>query len=510
MRIVCLEQGDWVRPNHDPSSRRVWEPHRYGDFAAIPIRSDLPADYPINDDGSPIRIVNVNGVGGSTVMCMGHFPRLHPSDFKVRALDGVADDWPIDYDTLEPFYAENDRMMGVSGLAGDPAYPPKQPPMPLLPLGESGSRLAEAMNRLGWHWWPSDATIASTDIAYWPHAIRAGVELRTACRVREISLNEHGMASGVVYYDRDSNEHFQGAEIVVIACNGVGTPRLMLNSISGKFPNGIANSSGLVGKNLMLHPNGHAYGCVDDPMDNRGPPLCLTSQEFYETDPSRDFVRGYALQFGLGLPSILETIVLTANGRLPWGEDHHRLYRHMKGHRVGIAVICEDLPEEHNRVTLDPVLKDSNGIPAPESRLYLRSEQPKDASARCRLCEGNSRCSRRPRRRLRSAASQRRLRSSRHSAHGSRSGTLGGERMGAMSRREKPVHRGWEYLGDVGRREPNLEHPGAGPLYCRRHQAAPRCRVHDAGRPPSLARNGLKLHRPTPSPPIRGRPFPFH
>ena len=148
MRIVCLEQGDWVRPNHDPSSRRVWEPHRYGDFAAIPIRRDLPADDPINDDGSPIRIVNVNGVGGSTVMCMGHFPRLHPSDFKVRALDGVADDWPIDYDTLEPFYAENDRMMGVSGLAGDPAYPPKQPPMPLLPLGESGSCLAEAMNRL--------------------------------------------------------------------------------------------------------------------------------------------------------------------------------------------------------------------------------------------------------------------------------------------------------------------------------------------------------------------------
>ena len=103
MRIVCLEQGDWVRPNHDPSNRRDQESHRYGDFATIPIRRDLPADYPINDDGSPIKIVNVNGVGGSTVMCMGHFPRLHPSDFKVRALDGVANDWPIDYDTLEPF-----------------------------------------------------------------------------------------------------------------------------------------------------------------------------------------------------------------------------------------------------------------------------------------------------------------------------------------------------------------------------------------------------------------------
>jgi len=113
MRIVCLEQGDWVRPKHDPSNRRDRESHRYGDFATIPIRRGLPADYPINDDGSPIKIVNVNGVGGSTVMCMGHFPRLHPSDFKVRALDGVADDWPIDYDTPEPFYAENDRMMGL-------------------------------------------------------------------------------------------------------------------------------------------------------------------------------------------------------------------------------------------------------------------------------------------------------------------------------------------------------------------------------------------------------------
>ena len=108
--------------------------------------------------------------------------------------------------TLEPFFAENDRMMGVSGLAGDPAYPPRQPPMPPLPLGKTGTRYAQAMNKLGWHWWPSDTAIAtteydgrapcinvghctpgcaqgakaSTDITYWPHAIRAGVELRTA------------------------------------------------------------------------------------------------------------------------------------------------------------------------------------------------------------------------------------------------------------------------------------------------------------------------------------------
>ena len=109
------------------------------------------------------------------------------------------------------------------------------------------------------------------------------------------------MASGAIYYDADGQEQFQPAEVVIMACNGVGTPRLLLNSASARFPNGLANSSGLVGKNLMLHPYAQIYGYVDEPLDgNRGPPLCLWSKEFYETDPARGFVRGYTLQFGRG------------------------------------------------------------------------------------------------------------------------------------------------------------------------------------------------------------------
>jgi choline dehydrogenase-like flavoprotein len=141
----------------------------------------------------------------------------------------------------------------------------------------------------------------------------------------------------------------------------------MLNSVSAKFPNGIANSSGLVGKNLMFHPYALTYGYVDEPLDgNHGPPLCLWSQEFYETDSRRDFVRGYTFQFGRGVGAIMEAIVSSAAGRLPWGEDHHRVYRKLLNHRIGLSAICEDLPEEHNRVTLDPDLKDSGGIPAPK------------------------------------------------------------------------------------------------------------------------------------------------
>ena len=264
--------------------------------------------------------------------------------------------------------------------------------MPPLPLGKSGAKIARTMNQLGWHWWPSDSAIAtteydgrapcinlghctpacaqgakaSTDITYWPHAIRAGVELRTNCRVREITTGEDGMATGVVYYDIDGVEQFQPAEVVILACNGVGTPRLLLNSASGRFPDGLANSSGLVGKNLMFHPWAMVNGYVDEPMDgHRGPPLCLWSQEFYETDRSRGFVRGYNFQFNRGIGIGTEAVSTEATGLVPWGEGHHDAFRGLVGHRMSVGICTEDLPEEHNRVTLDPVLKDRHGIPAP-------------------------------------------------------------------------------------------------------------------------------------------------
>jgi choline dehydrogenase-like flavoprotein len=392
MRILCLEQGDWMKPTDYPSNGRDWEARQNADFATSPNIRAWPTDYPINDTNSPIKAVNFNGVGGSTVMYTGHFPRLHPSDFRVRSLDGVADDWPVDYTTLEPFFAENDRITGVSGLAGDPGSPPRDPPMPPLPLGKSGTRFAQAMNGLGWHWWPSDTVLAttdydgrapcinlghctpgcaqgakaSTDITYWPLALRAGVELRTRCRVREITTNAEGMATGVIYYDPEGVEQFQPAEVVILACNGVGTPRLLLNSASARFPDGLANSSGLVGKNLMFHPYAQVYGYVDSRMDsNEGPPLCLWSKEFYETDPTRDFVRGYTFQFGRGVGPVTEALACAAKGRLPWGAAHHHEFRRREGRRIGLSAICEDLPEAHNQVTLDPLLKDSHGIPAP-------------------------------------------------------------------------------------------------------------------------------------------------
>ena len=403
MRILCLEQGDWVKPTDYPTNGRDWEARRFGDADILPNRRGLKADYPVNDYNSIMKVANYNAVGGATVHYTAHFPRMHPSDFKVKTLDGVADDWPLDYWMLEPYFAENDRMMGVAGLAGDPSYPPHTPTMPPVPLGRTGTRYAQATNKLGWHWWPSEIAVntveyegraacinlgnctpgcaqgakGSVDITYWPAAIRAGVELRTNCRVREILTNEHGMASGVVYYDPNGVERFQPAEVVILAANGVGTPRLLLNSASGRFPKGLANASDLVGRNLMLHPWPMVLGYCDDEMDgDRAPQTVMWGKEFYETDRSRGFVRGYTLQYSRGTGPVSEAVSSMAAGRLPWGRDHHRVYRTLYHRRLQIGIACEDLPEAHNRVTLDPVLKDSHGIPAPKID-YTLSENTK-------------------------------------------------------------------------------------------------------------------------------------
>jgi choline dehydrogenase-like flavoprotein len=393
MDILCLEQGDWVDPAEYPGLRSDWEARQLGDFAFSPNARGRREDYPVNDGGSPILTAMFNAVGGSTILYAAHFPRFHPGDFRVRTLDGVAEDWPIDYRTLEPYYDLNARMIGVSGLAGDPAYPPKKLPLPPVALGKLGETLARGFDRLGWHWWPSDSAItteeyegrapcinagtcllgcpqgakASADVTYWPAALRRGVRLRTRCRVREITVGEDGMADGVIYYDAEGVERRQKAHVVVLACNGIGTPRLLLNSRSKHFPDGLANRSGQVGQNLMLHPYAMVTGVFDEALEGyKGPTgCCIMSHEFYETDRARGFVRGYSFEILRGFGPVSTALLGLQWGRIPWGADHHRAYGELFDRNAGMVMICEDLPEPGNAVTLDPELRDSDGIPAP-------------------------------------------------------------------------------------------------------------------------------------------------
>ena len=402
IEVMCLDQGGWLDPADYPSTHDDWEVHRQTDFNSNPNVRGLPQDYPLNNDGTPIAPLMYNAVGGSTIHWSAHFPRLHPSDFRVKSLDGVADDWLLTYGDLEPFFDLNDRMVGVAGLSGDTAYPPKPPRQTRpIPLGKVGETIVGGFDKLGWHWWPSDSAIlteaydgrlpcnncgpcdigctrrarASADVTYWPKALAKGVKLKPHCRVREITVGSDGLADGAIYYDSEGTVHKQGARVVVLGCNGVGTPRLLLNSTSNLFPDGLANGSGLVGKNLMFHPEAVVSGFFEQAIDGHvGPTGCsVLSQEFYETDLSRGFVRGYGFQVVRGTGPASTSLGGLGAQRVPWGQKHHSAMAQRLGHSLAVGIMGEDLPEAHNRVTLDPNLMDSDGIPAPKIE-YTMSE----------------------------------------------------------------------------------------------------------------------------------------
>ena len=395
INVMCLEQGGWMDPSTYPSTQNDWEIHKQTDFNPNPNFRGLPQDYPVNESGTPIAPLMFNAVGGSTIHWGAQFPRLHPSDFRVRTLDGVADDWPVSYQQLEPYFSFNDQMVGVAGITGDTAYPPKsERQTPPIPLGKTGDTIVRGFENLGWHWWPSDSAIltrpydgraacnnrgpceigcplrakASTDVTYWPKAIARGAILKTNARVREITLGKDGLAGGAVYYDSDGRVQRQKARIVVMACNGIGTPRLLLNSRSSLFPNGLANNSGLVGRNLMFHPVSIVMGVFDEQLEGyKGPMACvIVSSEFYETDLSRGFIRGYNLQVLRNSGPAITAQGFVMPSPIPWGSDHHRVFNERFGRTISIAVLGEDLPESHNRVDLDPTLTDGDGIPAPK------------------------------------------------------------------------------------------------------------------------------------------------
>src|SRR3954452_16933537 len=321
-KVVCREQGEWLDRADYPGDKLDWELKARKDWATSPNIRGLERDYPIVEDDTPVSPLMYNAVGGSTIIFAGAWPRALPSDFRVRSLDGIADDWPIDYFELLPYFYRTDRDFGISGLPGDPAYPPdtEDSPMPPLPIGSAGMKVARGHTKLGWHWWPEFNSInsvaydgrrpcgqrstcqsgcnegakASTDLTHWPKAIARGARLVTGARVRRIETNAAGLATGATWLDGDGAEHFEPAKVVVVAGNAIGTPRLLLLSDGPRHPDGLASSSGLVGKRLMNHPFANVAGLFEERLMRWQCQFgeLIESLEFYETDEMRGFVRG--------------------------------------------------------------------------------------------------------------------------------------------------------------------------------------------------------------------------
>ena len=394
--VVCLEQGRWFDPSDFPGDKLEWELLGGSAWHPNPNVRASPHDYPCDVSESALMPLMFNGVGGSTLHYGAHWVRFLPPDFRTRSVDGVAEDWPFGYQELVPYYEQVERAMAVSGLGGDPAYPPgRPPPLPAHPIEKSGRRAAEGMNKLGWHWWPASLAIASapygglsqcvrrgtclsgcpdgakasTDVALWPAALKHGAWLLTGARVKEIAVGSDGLATGAVYVDRQGRDRLQEASVVILAANGIGTARLLLLSSSSRFRDGLANSSGLVGKGLMMHPYSAVIGQMEDGLESWLGPAggAIRSLQFYETDVSRGHVRG-ASWVVLPTGGPLRTLLRAKGEHIDelMGAAFHPALKQCFPRTLEWGIVGEDLPDDANAVTLHAALKDSDGLPAPK------------------------------------------------------------------------------------------------------------------------------------------------
>jgi len=338
-------------------------------------------------------------VGGSSNHFTANYWRLHDSDFKERSLLGAIAgtgfaDWPISYAELEPYYTKVDWDIGVSGLAGAcPSDPPRSKPypMPPLPVKSSGALLERGARKLGLHPFPAPMAIVSQGYRGRPACAHCGFcigfgcevmaksstlytmipeaeatgrcEIRPASYAFQVAMNARGRTTGVLYYDAHKQEHLQKARAVVLSANGGETARLLLNSANARFPQGLANSSGMVGKYLMFNQGAGVHAQFEHELNEyKSVQVTRILHDFYESDPKRGFYGGGGIDARMGPnPAIW---ALAAGGDLPgFGADlKARLEAYPRS--MMSTAHCTSLAVETNSVSLDPVLKDAWGIPA--------------------------------------------------------------------------------------------------------------------------------------------------
>ena len=400
-RVVVLEQGPYITPeqfSHDEVE--VWINHQL---------TNKPELQPVTfrktpEDKARLQQSVLYGrcVGGSSVHFTANYWRFHEIDFmersKVGEIPGASlADWPISYNDLEPYYTKVEWEVGVSGLAGaSPFDPPRSKPYPMAPLPVKGCGVLfeRAAWKLGYHPFPAPMAILSKPRAGRDACVNCGFCLGFGCEVsakssslaamipvaeatgrceirpnsyaHRIEIDKRGRATGVVYFDQQKNAHLQKAKAVVVCANGAETPRLLLLSACAQFPNGLANSSGMVGKNLMPNSGAMAYGLFEEPInDYKGFAVSRVFHDFYELYPDK-----YGFYGGGGLDARFDwTPAGFALSGLPpgtptWGKEFKKALHHNFTRTFEIFCHGTSLPVESNGFSLDPEVKDAWGLPA--------------------------------------------------------------------------------------------------------------------------------------------------
>lgn len=377
IKVVCLEAGkrheaeDFINDEWESFSQLAWTDQRMtsGSWRVAKDFAQLPAWI-------------VKAVGGSTTHWAGASLRFQEHEFKARTTYGnIAGanliDWPITLADMAPYYDRAEDRMGVTRTHGIPGLP-----------GSNNFKVFEAgakklgykevhTGRMAVNSQPRQGRGACQQIGFCFQGCKSGakwstlnaelprgeatgkLEVRPQSHVFKIEHDQKGKVTGVLYYDKDGKEQRQKARAVAVAGNSIESPRLLLNSHSAMFPNGLANSSGQVGKNYMRHMTGSVYAVFDKPVKMwRGTTMAGIVQDEARHDTKRGFVAGYELEtLSLGLPFMAAFLDPGA-----WGREFTTAldsYENM----AGMWIVGEDMPQEKNRVTLHGSAKDKYGIP---------------------------------------------------------------------------------------------------------------------------------------------------
>lgn len=386
-----LTRDDWVNDEWPAFNQMAWLDNRTtsGTFRVARDFPNLPA-------------WTVKAVGGTTTHWAGACPRFQEHEFRARTVYGELDgadllDWPITLADLEPYYPRAEDKMGVTHTGSGSS---RRPP---LPANNNYKVFANGAEKLGYRRYgtgpyatnavPYDGRPASiqdgfnfqgdkngskwsTLVAELPKAAATGkLDLRARCHAVQITHGASGRADGVLYLDGDGALTHQRARVVCVAGNAIESARLLLLSASPLHPDGLANSSGQVGRNYMRHTTGSVYARFDRPVRMwRGETMAGVIADEARLDTGRGFVGGYYLEtLSLG-PSFLAAFVDPGG----WGPDFAAILDAYE-HTAGMWLVGEDMPRATNRVTLNAGVTDQHGFPVPNVHF---DDHPNDAAMR--------------------------------------------------------------------------------------------------------------------------------
>ena len=379
VKVVCLEAGK--RYTIDDFVNNEWP--MFGKVSWLDKRT-TSGTWRVAKDFAGLPAWICKTVGGTTTHWAGASLRIREHEFRARSVYGdVAGanllDWPLTLADLEPYYDRAESNLGVTGTHG----------IPRLPGNNNYKVFANGAKRVGYkevhtgnmaiNSEPRDGRNACIQLGFCFQGCKSGakwstlyreipkaeatgkLDLRPESHVLRIEHDDAGKVTGVVYVDADGNQQRQKARVVCVAGNSIESPRLLLNSASAKFPDGLANSSGQVGRNYMRHTTGSVYAIFEQPVNmHRGTTMAGIIKDESGHDTSRGFAGGYELEtLSLGAPFMAAFLDPGA-----WGRDFADAlegYDHM----AGMWIVGEDMPQESNAITLHPSEKDQHGMPVP-------------------------------------------------------------------------------------------------------------------------------------------------